>query len=75
MNKVTYNGEIYTVEEEFHEYYRLSGSLWVKKNLCKQVPKFTILAAIKNLTIEKIALIIIYSFLTFHILRIFIINI
>lgn len=75
MNKVTYNGEIYTVEEEFNDYYRLSGSLWVKKNLCKQAPKFQILAALKNLTIEKIALIAVFLFLTFHVVRIFIINI
>ena len=37
MKKVRFNGLIYTVEEEFHDSYKLSGSLWVKKSECKEI--------------------------------------
>ncbi len=68
MKKVIYCGDIYTVEEEAGNFYKLSGELWVKKSACTEIPNFKI-------TFEGVFLALAVAFVIFHLSRILIIEV
>jgi len=67
MKKIIYRGDIYTVEEESSDFYKLSGNIWVKKSQCKEISSVKI-------TLERVALALAIAFIIFHVLRILIIE-
>lgn len=66
MKKIKFNGFIYTVEEEFHDSYKLSGGFWVKKSECEKVHK--------KIPFEYITIFLASAFFIFHLSRILIIE-
>ncbi len=68
MRKVIYKGNLYTVEDEAMNFYKLSGDLWVRKSDCNEFKK-------NKITIERIVLASAISFVIFHVSRILIIEI
>jgi len=68
MKKIIYRGDIYTVEEESSDFYKLSGNFWVKKSACTEITDFKI-------TFEGVFLALAVSFFVFHLSRILIIEI
>ena len=65
MKKIIYRGDIYTVEEESSDFYKLSGNIWVKKSQCKEISSV--------ITLERVALALAIAFIIFHVSRILII--
>ena len=68
MKRVIYGGEIFTVEEEALDFYKLTGEIWVKKTECEEI-QFLKIAK------ERVFLAIALIFIIFHVTRILIIEI
>jgi len=68
LKRVIYNGEIYIVEEEALDFYKLTGEIWVKKSECEEIEFLKI-------TKERVFLALAIAFVLFHVSRILIIEI
>ena len=61
MKTIKFENEIYTVEEEFHDSYLLSNQLWVKKDLCEEIPDSPLVLTVIARTAIVLIIIILFT--------------
>ena len=60
MKTVKFENEIYSVEEEFHDSYLLSNGIWVKKDLCEEIPDVPVVLTVIARTVLVLILILLF---------------
>ena len=61
MKTVKFENELYSVEEEFHDSYLLSGNIWVKKDMCEEIHDIPIVLTILARTTIVLIIIILFT--------------